>query len=89
MRARVNQCPSPDHAKRLLSSLTRFVNLLAAGQAPSSVIPHLCGATLLASRKKTGGHRPIAVGEVLRRLVSKCLAVLVRQAAISILAPFS
>ena len=27
--------------------------------------PYLCGATLLASHKKSGGHRPIAVGDVL------------------------
>ena len=37
--------------------------------------PHLCGATLLPCRKKSRGHRPIAIGEVLRRLVSKCLAI--------------
>ena len=80
-------CPSPDQAASLLASLTRFVNLLAAGRAPSTVVPHLCGATLLASRKKKGGHRPIAVGEVLRRLVSKCLAAFVRLPAISLLSP--
>ena len=80
-------CPSPDQAGQFLSRLTRFVNLLAAGRIPPSVIPHLCGATLLASRKKNGGHRPIAVGEVLRRLVSKCLAAHTRQTAVSILSP--
>ena len=50
-------------------------------------MPHLCGATLLATQKKGGGHRPIAVGEVLRRLVSKCLAQSVHHEAASILAP--
>ena len=80
-------CPSPDQASLMLASLTRFINLLAAGRASSSIIPHLCGATLLASKKKNGGHRPIAVGEVLRRLVSKCLATLVRLPALSLLAP--
>ena len=80
-------CPSPDQAGQFLSRLTRFVNLLAAGRIPPSVTPHLCGATLLASRKKNGGHRPIAVGEVLRRLVSKCLATHTRQTAVSILSP--
>ena len=77
-------CPSPDKANRMLASL--FVNLLAAGQVPSFIIPHLCGATLLACKKKKGGHRPIAVGEVLRRLVSKCLTSLVRVPAFSVLA---
>ena len=78
------QCPSPDHANWFLSSLTRFVNLLAAGKAPYTINQHLCGATLLAIHKKNGGLRPI---EVLRRLVSKCLAIHVRRAAVSILAP--
>ena len=81
------RCPSPDQADRLLAALTNVVNLLAAGQAPPTINPFLCGASLLASRKKSGGHRPIAVGEVLRRLVSKCLASHVRQSAISILNP--
>ena len=71
----------------MLASLTRFVNLLAAGQSPPTVIPRLCGATLLASKKKKGGHHHIAVGDVLRRLVSKCLATFVRLPACSLLAP--
>ena len=80
-------CPSPDGANFALSALTRFTNLLAAGQAPPSVLPHLCGATLLASPKEKGGHRPIAVGEVLRRLTSKCLAMVCRSLAFSSLTP--
>ena len=80
-------CPSPDRANNMLSSLTKFVNHLAAGQAPPSILPHLCGATLLAIRKKNGGLRPIAAGEVLCRLVSKCLATATRTTALSLLAP--
>ena len=56
-------------------------------QTPSICPPHLCGTTLLASCKKSGGHRPIAVGEVLRRLTSKCLASASRLSAISSLTP--
>ena len=70
------QCPSPDYANRLF--LTRFVNLLTTGKAPHTINQRLCGATLLAIHKKNGGLRPIAVGEVLRRLVSKCLAIHIR-----------
>ncbi len=47
-----------------------MVNLLCAGQAPPGVLPHLCGALLLASKKKGGGLRPIAVGEILSRLTA-------------------
>ena len=57
------------------SFLTSLVNLLAAGRAFPSVLPHLCGAT--------GGHRPIAVREVLCQLTSKCLASASRLSAIS------
>ena len=60
---------------------------LCAGRAPPEVTPHLCGATLIACRKKNGGLRPIAVGEVLRRLTSKCLACLVQQDAVQALSP--
>ena len=80
-------CPSPDRACQVLTSLTKFVNLLATGSAPCSICPHLCGATLLASRKKNGGLRPIAVGEVLRRLVSKSLSSATRHEAFNSLAP--
>ena len=80
-------CPSPDQANQLLVALTRFINCLASGRAPSVVIPHLCGATLLASKKQKGDHRPIAVGEVLRRLVSKCLVTLSHHQVLSLLSP--
>ena len=80
-------CPSSDQANKVLIALTGFVNLLAAGHVPSSVLPYLCGATLLACRKKNGGLRPIAVGEVLRRLTSKSLSTVARQTVINSLYP--
>ena len=80
-------CPSADRSRESLLALTKFVNLLASGRTPQSVLPHFCGASLLACKKKNGGLRPIAVGEVLRRLVSKCLAQAVRSSALSVLAP--
>ena len=67
-------CPSPSRAQSTLLHLSLLVTLLSSGSCPPSVIPHLCGATLLASQKKSGGLRPIAIGEVLRRLTSKCLS---------------
>lgn len=46
--------------------------MASCGNIPLDFIPYFCGATLIASLKKNG-VRPIAIGEVLRRLVSKCL----------------
>ena len=55
------------------------VNLLFAGRAPSCIITFLCGAS--------GGLRPIAIGKVLRRLISKCVARAVQSEAVSFLSP--
>ena len=56
------RCPSPDRAKDLLVSLTRFVNLLAAGQAPSSV-NHICvGLPFLPVARKVGGIGQLQLG---------------------------
>ena len=80
-------CPSPDHANKALQSLTGVINLLCAGKVPPNVIPYLCGALLLPCLTKNGGLRPIAVGEVLRRLTSKCVTRAVLPEAINILSP--
>ena len=60
-------CPSPGKAAHATQALTRVVSLLCNGHAPSQIVPHLCGATLLPIQKKGGGLRPIAVGEIMRR----------------------
>ena len=60
---------------------------MCAGKVPQAVVPYLCGATLLASKKRDGGLRPIAVGEVLRRLSSKCISKAVRSEAFKVLTP--
>ena len=64
-------------ARDCLLSLTCLMNHLLSGKAPSCLSPWLCGAPLTALLKKGGGVRPIAVGEVFRRLASRlcCLAV--------------
>ena len=80
-------CPSPTIRSNLLNSLCDFVNLLSQGKVPAEIVPHLCGALLLGTRKKSGGLRPIAVGEVLRRLVSKCLVQSFHQLAANHLSP--
>ena len=80
-------CPSPIKSDFALKGLMGVINLLAAGRAPRSIIPFLCGASLLVCQKKDGGLRPIAVGEVLRRLTSKCVVRAVQSEAVTILSP--
>ena len=81
------ECPIPSQASTLSATLTKFVKLLAAGSASPSIFSHLCGATRLACRKKNRGHCPITFEEVLRRLVSKCLASITHYVAKHFLAP--
>ena len=59
------------------AELTRFVNTLLSGRADQRLSPWLVGAPLTALKKPAGDLRPVAVGEVLRRLVSRlaCSAV--------------
>ena len=80
-------CPSPSVADSCLHSLAHFTSLLSSGLLPQEVAPHLCGASLLASHKKSGGLRPIAIGEMFRRLVSKCLSFLALPKARDLLPP--
>ena len=80
-------CPSPDRSCFVLQGLAGIVNLLCRGRVAPSILPHLCGATLLACQKKGGGLRPIAVGEVLRRLTSKCVSRAVQADTITTLSP--
>jgi len=46
--------------------------MLAGGEGLPEIAPYLAGASLVAGKKDDGGVRPIACGEVLRRLVGKC-----------------
>ena len=45
---------------------------MVAGLAPRELAPFVAGAPLMALLKAGGGLRPIAIGETIRRLVSKC-----------------
>ena len=81
------RCPTASCGTRALRAITATVNLLAAGGAPPEIASYLCGATLLAVKKKNGGLRPIAVGEVLRCLTSKCLSRTVQSDAFDVLTP--
>ena len=50
-----------------------MTTLLARGQACAAVAPVVAGAGLVAVPKPNGGVRPIAIGEIYRRLTAKCL----------------
>ena len=66
-------CAASDQSKQAVTSITKLVTLASIGQHPVSVAPVFCSAST-ALKKLKGGVRPIAVGEVLQRLVAKCIA---------------
>ena len=69
----LKNCLSTEHRDETVERCTALVNLLAKGDAPESLAPFLAGGNLTALPKKDNGIRPIAVGEVWRRLTAKCL----------------
>ena len=76
-----------NRGERALTTLTKLVNLLAAGKLPLAVAPFFCGAKLHGGRKKDNGLRPIAVGSILPRLVSKCFSTALADRAAAFLSP--
>ena len=65
-------CPNKAAGADALTSLTNLANHMVAGLAPRELAPFIAGAPLMALVKAGGGLRPIAIGETIRRLVSKC-----------------
>ncbi len=60
---------APGMADEVVRHSTALLNLMAQGRAPAEVRSWLCGASLVALPKFGGGHRPVAVGAMWRRLV--------------------
>ena len=75
---------------RAIASLVRLVNMILAGKLESSIQSTFFGANLIGLYKDEShcSVRPIAVGEVLRRLVSKCVAVQLRSRFVDLLSPY-
>ena len=71
-----------------LEVLTAFVNHISSGKVPSEIQPFLAGAFLIGIGKKDGGIRPIAIGDIYRRLTSKCLSSLILNEANEYFLPF-
>lgn len=77
----LRQALVPARADQIVDHLTSVVNLLVRGEAHTDLSPWLCGASLMALPKKNGTCRPIAVGEVLRRLAAKTLCAAYQEQA--------
>ena len=67
-------CAASDQSKQAITSITELVKLASRGHFPVSMAPVFCTASLVALKQLKGGVGLIAVGEVLRRLVAKCIA---------------
>ena len=72
---------APAHRGTVLEQLAAALQVAVRGEAPEAVAPYMDSATLLGLVKDGGGVRPIAIGEVLRRLAGKVLCKAVREAA--------
>ncbi len=68
-----------DMGVRLLSSITKLVNTMLVGNISEYARTLLFSADLIALKKKDGGIRPIAMGNVFRRMASKVAAKSIRQ----------
>ncbi|GKF51239.1 hypothetical protein Tco_0147706, partial [Tanacetum coccineum] len=61
----------------LVSSITQVVNLFLEGKCPMLLGEYIASAPLTPLVKSCGGIRPIAVGTIWRRLVSKVSATMI------------
>ena len=86
LKAAIKSAPA-NRKEKALEAITKMVNVLAAGELPKEAATYFSGARLYAGKKKCGGIRPIAVGDIIRRLVSKCFAYGLAEKAAGLLAP--
>ena len=75
---------APDRSKFALKAVTKIVNFGNRGLFPAFISRALCCASLTSLSKKKGGMRPIAIGEVLRRLIAKRLGSEAKSGAIEL-----
>ena len=71
----------------LATALATFTSDFANGRLPVETRDWFCGARILGIPKKPQGVRPIAVGEVLRRLAAKCLVQQCQEEVVETLLP--
>ncbi len=63
-----------DMREDLGKRMTTVCEILANGEAPREIAKWIAGAPVYPLKKKGGGIRPVAVGEMVRRLVARLLA---------------
>ena len=87
----VQQLLHVDGGDSLLRELGQVVELVMNGEVPASVRPVLAGARLVALEKMKGGKvvdiRPIAVGEVLRRISAKYFCKIMQTKFLTLFTP--
>lgn len=64
-------CNQGESGVNLADAICAFLNLTLNGGIPENICPLFYGASLTALKKKSGGIRPIAVGNTWRRLAAK------------------
>jgi hypothetical protein len=74
----VVNCLRTDEKDLFMDRLTELINLLLHNKAPSSLGVYISAAPVIPLLKQENGIRPIAVGEVLRRLASKAALAMLR-----------
>ena len=83
----IEGCAFPS-SKECLNNLTVLIVFFLSGRADRRIAHWLSGAPLTALVKKLGGIRPIAVGEVLRRPISRLCCWAVRSELPDIFLPY-
>lgn len=83
----LKNCLATEHCDEVLERCCALLNMLAKGEAPATLAPFLVGANLTALPKKGDGIRPVAVGEVWRRLTAKYLSNSFKEQASSFFPP--
>lgn len=76
-----------DAGPRLLASITNLCNLMLSGKVEQGICSILYGAALCALNKKSGGIRPIAIGNFFRRITAKVGCFNARNASAKYLGP--
>ena len=83
----LKNCLSTEHRDEVLERCRALINILAKGDDPTFLAPFLAGANLTAFPKKEDDVRPVAVGEVWRRLTAKSLCHAYKEQASSYFFP--